>query len=46
MTMFLYQLMTINKKILLRQITSMTLSHCCDKFVAFKWILAQNNIIN
>jgi len=44
--MFLNQLMTINRKILLRQITSQILGHCCDKFVAFKWILAQNNTIN
>ena len=45
-TIFLYQLMTNNRKIFLRQITSRTLGHCCDKFVAFKRILAQNNIIN
>lgn len=38
--------MTINRKILLRQITWRILGHWCDKSVAFKWILAQNNIIN
>ena len=46
MAMFLNQLITVNRKILLRKITSRILGHCCHKFVAFKWILTKHNIIN